>query len=73
MTLAIQLIIDIGLQFPISSLSPSLKMGVTLAIFRQLGKYPCEKQLLINFGRIFAIEIAPNLKSFGNFVIGFAA
>ena len=44
--------IDMGLKFEISSLSPVLKMGVTLAILNKSGNFPVIKDLLIKMAKI---------------------
>ena len=42
----LEVLIEIGHQFPNSSDFPSLEIGITLAFFRQAGKWPRKKHLL---------------------------
>ena len=41
-------------------------MGITFAIFKHVGKYPCKKQSFIIFGKINDIAWAPSLYTFGD-------
>ena len=56
----------IGLQFPNTSVSPSLKMGMTLPFFNGPGKYPAAKQSFISGGKIRDKDSVPNLYIFGH-------
>ena len=65
-SLEVQLVIEIGLQLPNSSLFPPLKIGVTFDFFSDVGKNPVAKHLFIILHNVGDIASAHRLYNLGD-------
>ena len=65
-----QHVIEIGLQLPSSTELPPLKIGITLALLRDFGKYPSKKHLFIILVKMLDIGVAQSLYNLGDIFTG---